>query len=70
MIVPLCIGIIVGMIIGRFFKEPAEDCPRRVLHYTCKGDTCDHRKSLLYANMASMAKNDEERETTNLWGGQ
>lgn len=50
-----------------------EDCPRRVLQYSCKGDLCDHSKSLLYTNMATMAKNDEDREAgkeTNLWGGQ
>lgn len=64
------ICLIVGMIIGAFFKEPADDCPRRVLGYNCMGDWCDHRKSVLYTNMASMARNDEEREKDpNFWKG-
>lgn len=64
------IAFIIGLGIGAFTQHE-ETCPRRVLGYNCK-DNCDHRKSLLYTNMARMAKGDEERELEkerNLWGG-
>lgn len=70
MILAIGIALIVGMIIGRFFKDD-ETCPRRVLGYDCRLD-CDHSKSLLYTNMAAMAKNAEEAEANkdrNLWRG-
>lgn len=52
-----------GMVIGYVVRAAdEEDCPRRVLQYNCKGETCDHRQSVLYTNMASMARNAEERE--------
>jgi len=68
----ICIGVIVGMIIGRFFREPEENCPSAVLGYDCKGSRCDHRLSVLYEAKANMAKYAEEREAnkdSNYWGG-
>lgn len=69
-LVPLCIGLIAGMVIGRFFREPdyENDCPQLELGYRCRGDLCDHRKSELYKAKAVMAKNREE-EQRNYWGG-
>lgn len=66
-IIALGFGLLIGMMIGRFFRND-ENCPRRVLEYSCKGFTCDHRKSVLYANMSAMALNDEER-APNIPGG-
>lgn len=71
MIVAICISVVVGMLIGRFFRDD-ENCPRRVLGYDCRGSRCDHRKSELYRNMMNMALGAEERERDkhkNLWGG-
>lgn len=59
-----------GVLIGAILRHE-EDCPRRVLGYSCKDD-CDHRKSVLYTNMARMAKGAEEDELEkerNLWKG-
>lgn len=55
------VTLIVGMILGGLLSETSnEDCPKRVLGYNCSGDRCDHRKSVLYTNMARMAKGAEE----------
>lgn len=62
---------LVGLVAGALFNHE-EDCPKRVLGYSCAGENCDHRKSLLYTNMARMAQNAEEHEVEkgkNLWGG-
>ena len=64
-------AFVVGAIFGKFFTDD-EDCPRRVLHFNCKGSTCDHRKSVLYQNMANMAEQAEKAERDkerNMWGG-
>lgn len=65
---------ILGMITGRFLRPEEEDCPRRVLGYNCMGKHwCDHRESVLYTAMATMARNAEERgddKDRNLWGGE
>jgi len=59
-VLALGFGLIVGLLVGRLFRDN-ETCPRRVLDYNCRGLTCDHRKSLLYANMSAMAKNKEDQ---------
>jgi hypothetical protein len=61
-------GVIVGMFIGRFFREPdfENDCPQLELGYRCRGDLCDHRKSELYKAKAVMA---EEQEKSYWRGG-
>lgn len=69
MIVAICIAVVVGMFIGRFFRDD-ENCPRVVLGFNCRGNICDHRKSELYRNKMNMALNAEERDKgKNLWGG-
>lgn len=63
---------LIGLFIGALFNRE-ETCPKVVMGYDCSGEYCDHRKSVLYTNMAIMAKNHEERERENernLWGGQ
>lgn len=70
MIAAICIALVVGMFIGRFFREPANSCPRVVLGYDCRGDGCDHRKSELYRNKMNMALASEERKAdVNYWRG-
>lgn len=67
----LYLAFLVGAIFGKFFKDD-ETCPRRVLHYGCQGDTCDHRKSVLYENMRNMAAQAEKAELEkerNYWRG-
>lgn len=67
MIWAVIIAGIAGMVIGYTLRATdEEDCPRRVLQYNCRGEGCDHRKSVLYTCMANMAQADEER---NLWDG-
>lgn len=62
-------GAIIGAATWALFHR-GETCPRIVLGYDCHEDVCDHSKSLLYTNMATMAKNAEKRDgNNNLWGG-
>lgn len=68
MIVAICIAVVVGMIIGRFFRDE-ENCPRTVLGWDCRGNACDHRKSELYSAKATMARNAEEQAAKNYWKG-
>lgn len=74
MIVIAALCWIAGMFTGRFLRPEEEDCPRVILGYNCMGKHwCDHRESLLYTNMATMARNAEERgddKDRNLWGGE
>lgn len=60
-VVGLLIAFIVGFVFGAVWR-PEEDCPAAVLGYDCNGETCDHRKSTLYGNMAIMARHAEKRE--------
>lgn len=70
MIVIACISVVVGMFIGRFFKDPENSCPRVELGYNCMGDWCDHRKSELYRAKMTMALNREKAEKDpNFWKG-
>lgn len=70
MIVTACISVIVGMIIGRFFREPDNNCPRIELGYNCMGSWCDHRQSELYRAKMHMALNRERAEREpNFWKG-
>lgn len=72
MVAAICISIIIGMFIGRFFRNPENGCPAEELGYNCKGSHCDHRLSVLYEAKANMAKYAEEREAnkdSNYWGG-
>jgi hypothetical protein len=52
-LISLVFGIVIG-IWARGLEE--EDCPRRVLHYRCRGDRCDHSEVLLRTNQLRMAK--------------
>ena len=69
----LFIGLIIGMLVGRFFKDTTidEDCPANVYGYDCKGsDVCDHRPSELYRAKMQMALRQEERKDhVNYWKG-
>lgn len=72
MIVGILIGFIIGMLVGRFFREPKPSCPAEVLGYSCKRDTgreCDHRESLVYEAQMNMAKWREDREADNNYFG-
>ena len=60
----LFIAFVIGILVGAFW-HPQEDCPSAVLGYDCDGDSCDHRKSQLYGNMAIMARHAEKREEQN-----
>lgn len=65
MLVGLLIGAIVGMLIGRFFRDPKPVCPAEVLGYTCKRDTgreCDHRESQVLKAQMDMALWREQRD--------
>lgn len=64
-LVPLCIGLIVGMIVGRLFREPDNDCPQVEIGYRCRGDLCNHAKSLLYEGKMHMAIERERRHRDN-----
>jgi hypothetical protein len=65
------ICLIIGMLIGRFFRDPEydNDCPAIEQGYRCKADLCDHRLSTLYEVKANMAKAAEEREAEQRWKG-
>lgn len=70
MIVAACIGLIIGMLIGRFFRDPEETCPREVMGYYCNGYSCDHRKSELYrAKMDRALRSEERSPDENYWRG-
>lgn len=73
MLVGILIGLIGGMLIGRFFRDPVQDCPAEVLGYDClnyKGMPCDHRKSELYKAHMHMALAEEKHaEDDNLYTG-
>lgn len=65
MLVALLIGCIIGMLIGRFFRQPKPVCPAEVLGYNCKFDTgrdCDHRESQVLKAQMDMALWRERRE--------
>lgn len=59
MVVGIIIAWIVGMVMGRFLRDPKPVCPAEVLGYTCKYDTgrdCDHRESAVLQAQANIAK--------------
>lgn len=65
MLVGLLIGWVIGMIIGRFFRDPKPVCPAEVLGYTCKfdkGGECDHRESAVLKAQMDMALWREQRD--------
>lgn len=64
-LIPLCIGAITGMFIGRFFRDPENDCPQVELGRRCQADLCDHSESALYQAKAIKAKEQEK----NYWRG-
>ncbi len=63
----LLLGVLIGYILHR--QPKAEECPREVLRYTCRGENCDHRKSKLYEAMATMARNEEDKVPNIFRGG-
>lgn len=69
MIIAICISLIIGMNIGRFFREPYERCPARIKGFDCTGLSCDHTKSEFYRAKMQMALIAEEREDKNYWKG-
>lgn len=58
--VHVLIGIIIGMLIGRFFRAPRE-CPRNIRGYDCKGRQCDHGDIAYYG-----AKHDQALDRDNI----
>jgi hypothetical protein len=51
------ITLIVGVCLGIWVRGmEEEDCPRRVLHYRCRGERCDHSEILLRTNQLRMAE--------------
>ena len=69
MAVAICVALMIGMIIGRFFRHPENDCPAVELGYECQYDRCDHRESELYRAKMNMALQREERKDQNYWRG-
>lgn len=66
------IGLYAAFVVGGFvgaYLNPEETCPRVVKGYDCRGNNCDHSKVALYQAKLDMARNDEDSETKNYWGG-
>lgn len=57
------LGLILAFAFGVWTRGlDNEDCPRAVLHYNCKGKTCNHDPILLWTNLISMENQRRQKE--------
>lgn len=57
------ITFIIGFALGMWARgTSAETCPRAVLGYDCKGNTCDHDELLLRRNQVRMLEVAKEKK--------